>query len=251
MNTRTGPGAGPTNVVVVDDDDISRRGLASLLADSPDVTVRAALSHDDALRWTTEWDDVDVVLVDAADERRADDQFPGVAVVEQIRRGRTPAQPTIVVATGHFFDDAVRRRMREARADAFYHRSELADVAALYDAVLRPDLPHRKVPGPVDPEAQFRQGVTEATRVNPGVAFALERGLADTLADRPQPRSRSWIRLRREFNRHAKLSPVTVDGRPPDRPQELPSLPQIWRFLIWATRAKTKRPPRLDDSPDT
>jgi DNA-binding NarL/FixJ family response regulator len=231
---------------VVDDDDVNRRGLACLLDDSPEVSLVGALTHGEALGWTDQWAGVDVVLVDAADERSTVDQFPGVGVVEHIRRHRTPAQLTVVVATGHFFDDAVRRRMREARADVFYHRSELADVRALLAAVLRPDLAGRQVPGPADPEAQFCQGVTDATRVNPAVAFATEHGVAAALADRPQPRSRAWIRLRREFNRHAKLSPVTVDGREPDRTQDLPSVPQIGRFLAWATRAKTPVPPSAE-----
>lgn len=53
-----------------------------------------------------------------------------------------------------------------------------------------------------------------------------------------EPRSRKWLRLRQEFNEEARLNPVTADGRIPDRPQALPSLPQIARFLEWATRTK-------------
>jgi len=39
----------------------------------------------------------------------------------------------------------------------------------------------------------------------------------------------------------------TTDGRSPDRAQELPSLPQIARFLSWATKVKTD-PPALSDA---
>jgi len=216
---------------------VNRRGIACLLAESTDIRLVAALTHAQALGWPHGWNAVDVALVDAADERCPGDHFPGVSVVEHIRRHPAP-QPRIVVVTEHFFDDALRRRMREARADYFYHRGDLVKVSALYDAVLRPHAARRGVPDELDPEAQFRRGVTSASRVNRAVAFAVEHKLSELLADRSEPRSRSWLQLRQRFNREARLNPVTIDGRPPDRRQELPSLPQIRRFLTWATQVK-------------
>lgn len=233
-------------VAIVEDDEINLRGMTSLLADCPEIELVAALTHREAMSQDGDpWQNVDVALVDAADERAPGDQFPGVAVVQLIRRHRAPQQTTVVVITGHFFDDAVRRRMREARADFFYHRSELYDRQALYDAVLHPDA-HRRVPGPEDPEAEIRQGVGRATRVNRAVEHAMEQGLDKALTHRPPTRRRAWLRMRREFNRVAQLTPMTTDGRLPDRSQELPSLPQIARFLAWATRVKTDRPAKGD-----
>lgn len=219
-------------VVVVDDDEVNRRGMASLLAEDDTIDVAGSLTHAEAMCRPELWVDVDVVLVDAADDRNPTDHFPGVAVVQQVRTYRSREQTVIVVTTGHFFDDAVRRRMREARADFYYHRSELGEARSLRDAVLRPQA-HRRVPGPADPEELFGQGITDETRVNRAVAFAREQDLA---ARRPR---RAWLRLRREFNREVRLTPVTADGRPPDRTQTLPSRPQIARFLAWATRVKT------------
>lgn len=228
-------------MVVVDDDDVSRKGMAALLAEHPAIDVRASLRHSEAMRWEG-WDEVDVALVDAADDRAEGDQFPGVAVVQGIRKGRQPGRVRVVVVTGHFFDDAVRHRMREARADFFYHRSEVADVERLYDVVLNP-CADRTVPPANDPEAAFRHGVTDSTRVNDAVAYALERGLPALLTERRDPRSRSWLHLRHQFNRVARLTAVTLDGRPPDREQHLPSLTQIGRFLSWATQTKASPPP--------
>ncbi len=230
------PGARPARVVVVDDDDINRRGMASLLAEERAIDVVASLTHAEALATPGLWDGVDVVLVDAADERSRVDHFPGVAVVEEVRRHRPRGQTVIVVITGHFFDDAVRRRMREAQADFYYHRTEVGDADSLRNAVLHQDA-QRRVPGPVDPEELFSQGVTDETRVNRAVAYAASHGLEAEMAAGDRPR-RSWLRVRREFNREARLNPVTVDGRRPDRPQLLPSRPQIARFLAWATRVK-------------
>lgn len=217
--------------------------MSSLLGEHACIAVVAGLTHAEALARPDVWDGVDVVLVDAADERNSHDHFPGVMVVEAVRRRRTRQQTLVVVITGHFFDDAVRRRMREAQADFYYHRADLADAGALRDAVLRPDA-HRRVPGPLDPDALFSHGVTGETRVNRAVTYAREQELEAALADATRPR-RSWLRLRREFNREARLSPVTVDGRPPDRAQPLPSRPQISRFLAWATRVK-RRSEELD-----
>ncbi len=224
-------------VVIVEDDDINRLGMAGLLTSSSEIELVGALTHQEAMGWEGEWERVDVAVVDAADERVEGDQFPGVAVVQRIRRVRAPHQTAIVVITGHFFDDALRRRLREARADFLYHRSQLADGRALYDVVLHPDM-QRRVPPAVDPEAELRHGVTGASRVNRAVAFAMEHGLMKVLANREHPRRRIWQHLRRDLNREAGLTPMTTDGRIPDRAQDLPSLPQIERFLAWATRVK-------------
>jgi CheY-like chemotaxis protein len=246
MSTEQMAGRPPTRVVVVDDDDINRRGMASLLVEEPGIEVAASVTHADALSRPDLWDGVDVVVVDAADERNPTDHFPGVAVVEEVRRRRPRGQTRIVVVTGHFFDDAVRRRMREARADFYYHRSEVGDAASLRDAVLRPEA-HRRVPEPADPVDLFNQGVTDETRVNRAVTYAAQHELEAAMARQDRPR-RSWERLRREFNREARLSPATTDGRLPDRRQELPSRPQIVRFLQWATRVKRAGRPDAESS---
>src|ERR1035437_5209791 len=101
-------------VVVVDDDDIGRRGLAELLADRPELIVAGSLVHDEALEWDTEWDTIVMAIVVAADSRRDDAPFPGVGLCDHIHRRRSHLQTMVVVLTGHFFDDAVRRRMPEA-----------------------------------------------------------------------------------------------------------------------------------------
>lgn len=217
-------------VAVVDDDDVTRRGTCAILGDHPDIEVVLAVSHDGA---TGPWDEVDLLLVDASDHRRTDDQFPGVGVVEAVRADGHP-DCTIVVLTGVLFDDVVRRRMREAGADFYYHRSELADAAKLLDVVLgRVD--RCGVPEPIDPEALFRLGITDRTRVNDGILAARDHGL---FSGDPSIGKRGVGRTARRtaFNERARLAPATAHGRPPEREQEAPSLPQIDRFLRWATR---------------
>jgi len=231
--------AQPQRVVVVDDDDLSRRGMAELLGDRPDLQVLAALTHDQALRHPR-WDGVDVALVDAADARQEDDQFPGVEVVEAVRE-RGGDRTTVIVITGHFLDDAVRRRMREAGADYYYNRIDIQDAAALYQAVLScKDQPPPGVPPEQDPEHMFRLGVTEGTRVNDGVRFAREHPVDSGLSAGRTRGARARLRYRRIFGRQTHLNPVNSDGRPPERAQEDPSISQIQRFLDWATKTKSQ-----------
>jgi CheY-like chemotaxis protein len=225
-------------VVIVDDDDISRRGLAELLADRPELEVAGSFVHDEALEWESEWDSIDIAIVDAADSRRDDDHFPGVGVVDHIRRRRSREETMVIVLTGHFFDDAVRRRMREAQADFFYHRSELQESADLYQAILHPDEARSGVPDGMDPEAEFRLGVVPRTQINDAVRLSRSMGFEAKLASRGGDRSRSWSRLRSSFNDVAHLNPVNADGTSPERHQHDPSLTQIERFLSWATRVK-------------
>ena len=143
----------PRRVIIVDDDDVNRRGFAELLSEHPDIDVVGSFDHGEVRSWPGAWGSIDMVLVDAADDRDPVDHFPGVAAVEQIRRDSPAGRPVIVVVTGHYFDDAVRTRMREARADLFYHRSEFADVQRLYDVVLHPEAERSAVPPAREAEA--------------------------------------------------------------------------------------------------
>lgn len=234
----------PCRVVVVDSDDVNRNGLAVVLGASPHITVVAALTHQEAVDMRTLWHGVDAVIIDPVDHRQEGDQFPGVAVVRQVRAIRPSGDLLIIVITGHFFDDALRRRMREARADYFYHRADVADAARLRRIVLaagRARGARGSLPAPADPEALIKLGVTDSTRVNRAVQYALEIGLEHELRERREPRSRRWLRLRHGFNAEARLTPMTSDGRLPEKSQKDPSLPQISRFLQWAMKIKFDR----------
>ncbi len=224
----------------MDDDDLSRRGIAELLGDRSELKVVDSFTHVQAMD-RPRWDDIDVVMVDAADERLGGDQFPGVEVVETIRlHGGSRAK--VHVVTGHFFDDAIRRRMREAGADFFHNRLDLHDTSVLYGAVLDAgDVTRTGVPAESDPETTFRLGVTEATRVNRAVRYAEGHPVQEDVGGGGGRRSRAKLHYRLRFARETGLNPVNADGRPPDREQDAPSLPQIQRFLEWATKVKDRR----------
>ena len=174
-------------------------------------------------------------------KHRKKDQFPGVAVVQSIRE-RGGDHAAVIIVTGHFFDDAVRRRMREAGADYFYNRIELHDTAELYRAVLHCDegSPDRSVPPESDPESMFHLGITPKTRVNAGVRFVQDHPVEETLGNGAIRRARARLQYRVAMGREAGLNPVNADGCPPERDQTAPSLPQIQRFMEWATKAKNR-----------
>src|ERR1700728_3856011 len=75
-------------IAVVDDDMGVRTGRVSAL-ESAGLRVAVACDHDEALSGAGPWADVDVVLVDAWDASQAWDRFPGVRVVESVRRVRS------------------------------------------------------------------------------------------------------------------------------------------------------------------
>lgn len=225
-------------VAVVDDDPFARRGIASFLGECEGIEVVAVVDHDAALALGDRWLQVDVALVDAADDSRSDDHFPGVAVVEEIRRRCGRDRPCVVVMTGHAYDEAVRRRMREAEADHFYDRRELLDERSMLAAVLRPSA---VLPEPEGRTAdEERLGISRLTHVNAAVNYALAENLPQRLTSRENRRARVWDRIRAEFSQVARLATVNTDGLPPDREQDLPSRRQIERFLTWATRVKQR-----------
>lgn len=88
----------------------------------------------------------------------------------------------------------------------------------------------------------FRAGVTPATRINDAIRMARDLETPEGGVDQAVRKSRAWFRYRAAFNAVARLNPVNADGTVSDREQREPSLPQIERFLQWATRAKPERP---------
>ena len=201
----------------------------------------AALDHDEAMRWQGDWSTVDVVVVDAADEGRAGDQFPGVAVVRQVRNAAASSQPMVVVVTGHYMHDGLRHRMRAAGADFFYLRSDLRTPEALVDVVLHPERHRRGVPVAADPDAPGRLGVSDGSNVEAFVSWIDEEELGPELAgagSRGQPRSRRWSRVRREAAGAGHIEPVNLTTGDRPRDQSTPSIRQLARLWAWAARVR-------------
>jgi hypothetical protein len=83
--------------------------------------------------------------------------------------------------------------MTERRAEPYWPLT----AGALRAIAIDPASWAGSVPEPGDPEAQFRLGVSDATRVNQAVAYAVRHRLPQLLAAGEQPRSRLSDRLRR------------------------------------------------------
>jgi DNA-binding NarL/FixJ family response regulator len=227
-------------VVVVDNDPVMRAGTYAVLAGSRQLQLVAAVDHDTALSWSAEWDGVDVAVVDASDQRREVDQFPGVDVVRSIRNASTHL--LVIVLTGQYLHPGLRRRMWEAGADFFYPRDEGMTEEELVSAVVCPEQ-HRRLTAP-----QIRMhdelGVTDRTRVNELVerlsapeirsALSFERRKK---ADPHGERSRWWQKVRRTATGPTGLTPVKASGEIA-HDLDSPSVVQLRKFLAAMTRVQ-------------
>jgi CheY-like chemotaxis protein len=204
-----------------------------------DLELVAGLDHDQALAWSGDWADVDVVVVDAADEGRPGDQFPGVAVVRRVRAFAECRQPLVVVVTGHYLHDGLRHRMKEAGADFYFLRSDFRSTDALIDVILHPERHRRGVPGLADAETARLLGVGDGANVESFVGWVQGEELGAALgANRDDPRSRRWSRVRGDAARagHIKATNMTTGDTP--RGRATPSIRQLARLWDWAARVR-------------
>jgi CheY-like chemotaxis protein len=200
-------------VVIIDDDLWIRNGRAQALAAVPGIAVVATMDHSEAVNSTGRWEDVDVALVDAWDHRAGFDRFPGVAVVEAIRRARTPAETTIIVITGHVVNDMLRLRMSEAGADYFYGHDDVAGIDELVGVVNEPGVEHRPQ---LSAEELRELGIRPGGRPNAALAWIRAEGYDDAFSGESQkalPVSRRAImRIRREIAGIARVAEPPATG---------------------------------------
>ena len=176
-------------------------------------------------------------MVDAADEGRGGDQFPGVAVVRRVRAEAGP-RPLVVVVTGHYLHDGLRHRMADAGADFFYLRSDLRSPEALVDVVLHPDRHRRGVPDVAEPGMRSLLGVGEAGDVEAFVGWVEGRGLGPDLTGPQRARSRRWSRVRGDAARVGGIEPRNMTTGDAPRGQATPSIRQLARLWEWAARVR-------------
>ena len=192
----------------------------------------AAVDHGEALTWgEADWQGLDAVVVDAArpfdDENRyrESDHFPGVAVVSRAREFRPDL--LIIVVTGRFFEDGLRRRMKEAGADFFYFRDHLRAPEHLQRAVLEPEACRAGVPEVQDPDALAALGVDDRSLVNRLIDYLDGRG-GVTATGRGQKRSRKDERTRAEATDAGIRAVNKTTGEPSHaRDQRNPSRRQL------------------------
>lgn len=167
-------------VVVVDDDPWRRAGMLNGLSRVSELEVIAALSHDEAEAWGSQWQVVNGVVVDAHDPDKPD-RYPGVAVVQRVREWRSKAETRILVVSHLMTNDALRLRMKEAGADFYYEWHDVRDSALLAAAILNPD--ERHAPEPHDRRRLAQEGLSwysshPAKILSHGSRFASASGLS-------------------------------------------------------------------------
>ncbi len=208
-----------------------------------DLDLVGAFGHGGALAWEGDWSAVDVVVVDAADEGQQGDQFPGVGVVRSLVAATADQRPTIVVVTGHYLHDGLRQRMAQAGADFYFLRANLRTREQLVDVMRHPESYRRGVAPVADIERRRLLGVTPETPLDDLVSYAGEHHLDVALGGdgagpvRKDPRSRRWLRHRREMAAAGRLQAVNITtGDPPRGTQTQPSWRQLRQIYRWAAR---------------
>jgi DNA-binding NarL/FixJ family response regulator len=217
-------------VAIVDDDLWIRSGRSEALAKVESLEVVATLDHGAALADPDLWSSVDVAVVDAWDRNAGFDRFPGVTVVEAIRRVRSRTETVIVVISGHVLNDMLRLRMAEAGADYFYGHDDVSDVRHLSQAVIRARDGHGH-----DIESARLDAATAlgGARPNAALSWIEERSMQGAFSGESQkalPVSRRTImRMRRELGNLSQSQPVSNSGS--QAPLTSPSWRQIRRFI--------------------
>lgn len=136
---------GNLKVVIVDDDEFKRAGMAHRLESSAEIEVLDAVDQDAAAaRPLSAWDPVDAVLVDVCDDRAigevGTDVYSGISVVERVHPIR---RLRCIAITPACANPLVRLRLQHAHPDYSYHRFQLNSLEALLEAVRSPDREHR------------------------------------------------------------------------------------------------------------
>ena len=204
-------------VVIVDDDLWIREGRAAALRACGTVDIVATADHPTAQSAVALWDDVDVVIVDAWDHRAGFDHFPGVAVVEQVRRHRRPDQTTVIVVTGHVVNMMLRARMTEAGADFLYGHDDVADLDDLIGIIFQPDPCRSPAVSPAD---LARMGIAPGSRPNAALTWVRTHDLTNAFDAESQKAlgisRRAIMHIRREIGTLARVTDQTTSGREHD-----------------------------------
>lgn len=213
-------------VAIVDDEYWIRVGRQAGLSSFEDFDVVAVVDHNGAL--DVDWSGVDIAIVDAHDPLRKWDRYPGVGVVETIRRSRSPDETTIIITSGRMFDPLLRLRMAEAGADFFYSHLDAPDPASLADLLRHQDGAHSAAFG--DGRELGALGLRTWSRPNEALHWIEDSGanrfFTDQGTQKSAPASRRVLsRARDEVARLARLDPSL--GDPERRPGDV-----TWRDVV-------------------
>jgi CheY-like chemotaxis protein len=217
---------GEPRVAIVDDDAWVRRGRQAALEDHG-IPVVVSAHPEEALEFPADsWGDVDVVLVDAKDERADFDLYVGVRVVERLR-AVTPSDLQIVVITGHVLDDVLRLRMAEAGADWLYGHSDVRSPDDLVAIVRAPG--HGDAAPPPDPRALDAAGLSPDARPNEALRYLEDAGLAGAVTSSSSGESQKALAAGRRRIINARQRLAGVLGTTPTDPRA--TTPE-WRRLV-------------------
>ena len=135
------------DVIIVDDDLLTRRGVLNVLGDHRSVGRRQASTLDEALAFDASfWRRFDVVVIDVHDQVKearevGTDVYSGVSIMESIRRWGLDLR--IVAITPTRRDPLLSERLRRGGADFVHERVDFQRPSDVVDAAFHPSDRHR------------------------------------------------------------------------------------------------------------
>lgn len=213
-------------VAIIDDDLWIRTGRRTALSQFPDIEVVAAVEPDTAM--SLDWNEVDVAVVDAHDPSQPWDRYPGVRVVEAIRKTRKSSETTIIVISGRLLEPMLRLRMAEAGADYFYAHIDVPTPESLARIIQHPS--PSSLASPPDDRLLAEIGLRSWSRPNEALRWlevsGNERFFRGTGTQKTAGGSRRVLdRVRDQVSRVAHLDPAL--GDPEKRPGDV-----SWRDVV-------------------
>jgi CheY-like chemotaxis protein len=227
------------SVVFVDDDELTAAGIGHLIENAGDLQLSALVDHAQAIRWTGDWRQVDVVILDASDTRRSD-VMPGIEVLAHIRRVTDDSRPPVVaVLSFRYAHLGLKRRAWEAGADFFLEREHVTE-ADLLRLIRNPDSFRDRRVAPDSSSGDFPRnlGLRDESDMNAILVYMRENGLQTRWARKGTRWTRRDLHQREVLQAMGRVRSVDKDGVDRPTPRNVPDVLQYMRIWEWGARSE-------------
>ena len=228
-------------IVIVDDDEWRRRGVADAVSDLGGLlSLQAAVTTRQALA-SPVGEGCDVVLfhTDATAEW---DHYPGIGVAARLRKSSPTVRRLLLVAPPG--SPLLPLRASEAGVTHFYRTSTLGTMSALERALLLAD-PECTPSGAIDRALLRSLGLSLSSRLNEGLAFVDESGLRPALnAPYAAMSRRRGITIRTHLANIMDVKPVSAGSGSVVEPKT-PTWRQLSAIVNLARGSTTRHQPEV------
>ncbi|MDQ6949555.1 MAG: hypothetical protein M3256_25730 [Actinomycetota bacterium] len=224
-------------IVFVDDDELTAAGIGRLVDGTDDLHLIALVDHAQAMNWSGDWRQVDIVVLDASDTRQRD-VMPGIDVLRHIRRVTGDSRPPIVAMLSFRYAHlGLKRRAWEAGADFFLEREHMTS-ADLLRLIRDPDsFRERTAARQTSSRFPTNLGLCEDSDLNAILTYMRENGLQTRWARKGTRWSRRDLQQREVMQVLGRVHSVDKDGADRPRSRNVPDILQYMRIWEWGARS--------------